>query len=815
MQGTSLTKQERECKLKDEFDKFTYKKGETLRDFYLRFLLLLNDLNIYNVKLEQFQVNTTFLNSLPPEWSKFVTDVKLVCNPSDDPSQHYSTNQPSTPLSLTNPSNDYQSSVHHNIYSPQPSIPQLEYVPTVNQQQPEFSLLDLGLNVPVFKHDDDPIDAINHMISFLTSVVTSRYPITNNQHRNSSNPRQQATFNDGRTVITYNAAYQADDLDAYDSDCDELNTTKVALVENLSYYGSDALAEVHNPDNVYNSMINQDPNLSKRPTKVEVPKELPKASMVNTSLKKLKHHIAGFDMVVKERTMPTSITEGLWGFEHTKACFKDEIIPFVKALKDIFNTFDQYLIDEITEVQNVYHQMEQAVEEHRLESKTFEVKMNQVLNENERLLEQVINKDIVNIVMNSFVNNASFNANSKVIFVKCKGCMLSDNHDLCVPNVINNVNAHPKSKAVKKNSKRKVWKPTGKVFTKTRFTWRPTGQTLTIVGNECPLTRITTTTVVPSRKLITLETDTPKPVITLVYSRKPRKSKTTDHVSKSKVVQIVLWYLDSGCSKHMTGDRSQLTNFVSKFLGTIKFRNDHVAMIIGYGDYQIRNVMILRVYYVDGLRHNLVSVGQFCDSNLEVAFRQHTCLICNLEGVDLLTGSQGNNQYTLSLGDMMASSLICLLSKASKTKLWLWHRCLSYLNFGAINHLARHSLVRGLPKLKFEKNHLCSTCAMGKSKRKPHKPKSVDTNHEKLIFCTWIFVAQSTNNETEFVNQTLRKYYDKVGISHETSIARSPHQNCVVERRNRTLIKASRTMLIYTKAPLFLWEKAVAIACYT
>ncbi|GKD97310.1 retrovirus-related pol polyprotein from transposon TNT 1-94 [Tanacetum coccineum] len=214
--------------------------------------------------------------------------------------------------------------------------------------------------------------------------------------------------------------------------------------------------------------------------------------------------------------------------------------------------------------------------------------------------------------------------------------------------------------------------------------------------------RITTTTEVPLRKLTALENETPKPVVTLVYSRKPRKSKTNVPVSKSKVVQIVLWYLDSGCSKHMTGDRSQLTNFVNKFLGTVKFENDHVAKILGYGDYQIGNVTISRVYYVEGLGHNLFSVGQFCDSNLEVAFH------------------------------MMTSSPICLLSKASKTKSWLWHRRLSHLNFGAINHLARHGLVRGLPKLKFEKDHLCSACAMGKSKKKPHKPKSEDTNQEKL-----------------------------------------------------------------------------------
>ncbi|GJX57501.1 retrovirus-related pol polyprotein from transposon TNT 1-94 [Tanacetum coccineum] len=133
MQGTSLTKQERECKLYDEFDKFTYKKGESLHEYYLRFTLLLNDMNIYKMPLEQFQVNTKFLNILPDEWSKFVTDVNLI--------------------------------------------------------------------VPVFQKGDDPIDAINHMMSFLTAVVTSHYPTTNNQLRNSSNPRQQATLNNVRVTL--------------------------------------------------------------------------------------------------------------------------------------------------------------------------------------------------------------------------------------------------------------------------------------------------------------------------------------------------------------------------------------------------------------------------------------------------------------------------------------------------------------------------------------------------------------------------------------------------------------------------------------
>ncbi|GKB80659.1 hypothetical protein Tco_0947554 [Tanacetum coccineum] len=699
MQGTSLTKQERECKLYDEFDKFAYKKWETLRDFYLRFSLLLNDMNIYNLKLEQFQdLHTTNVDQLHAYFGQHEfheNEVRLMHERNSDPlalSQQYSNVQLSTPLSITYPSNDYQSSDHHNVYSPSSSIPQLEYVPSVNQQ-PKFSQPELGLIVPVFQKGDDLIDAINHMISFLTAVFSGDIflllrvqvePILQEQVEailgnkgllfattakgkaicpNSGTPYKTPPKKRNRDdFLVEGQSIVADDLDAYDSNCEELNTAKVALMANLSHYGSDALAKVHNHDNVNKNMINQavqvmppskqsnvvnhseteitnalilsvieqlktqvanctkinlenksvndtltaelerykeqvkvlnegqnvdfkskdnildshaqsveidhlkqtlsehlkeneslmqivtllknnfkkeesrnidreialekrikqldnivfkrdqsaqtvhmltkpqffydhttkqalgfqnpfylkkaqqlepklyvgdiiektnpivipdseetlmlaeeshfvkqfvpqtelsaeqdfwsqnsvistEPTLSRRPTIVEVPKELPKVSMVNTSLKKLKHHLAGFDMVVKERTTPTAITEGSWGFEHTKACFRDEIIPFVKALKDLFNTFNQYLVDELSEVQNVFHQMEQAVEQHRLESKTFEVKMNQVLNKNERIVEQVINKDIMNIIVNSSMDNTYVNVR------ECKKCL--------------------------------------------------------------------------------------------------------------------------------------------------------------------------------------------------------------------------------------------------------------------------------------------------------------------------------------------------------------------------------------------------------
>ncbi|GJY56364.1 retrovirus-related pol polyprotein from transposon TNT 1-94 [Tanacetum coccineum] len=177
----------------------------------------------------------------------------------------------------------------------------------------------------------------------------------------------------------------------------------------------------------------------------------------------------------------------------------------------------------------------------------------------------------------------------------------------------------------------------------------------------------------------------------------------------------------------MTGDRSRLKNYIKKFIGTVRFGNDHFGAIMGYGDYVI-----------------------------EVAFRKHSCYVRDTDGVELIKGSRGSNLYTISVEDMMKSSPICLLSKASKNKSWLWHRRLNHLNFGTINDLARKDLVRDLTA-----------------------------------------------------------YYERVGIFHQKTVLRTPQQNGVVKRWNRTLIEAARTMLIFSKALMFLWAEAVATACHT
>nr|GEW90079.1 hypothetical protein [Tanacetum cinerariifolium] len=304
---------------------------------------------------------------------------------------------------------------------------------------------------------DDPTDTINHMMSFLIVVVTSQHThqeqvesiLGNRGLLSATTVKQKDTYpgiaeaQTTQNVITYNVAYQADDLDAYDSNCDEINSAKAMPLSEQSNIINQSETKITNDSNIIpysqyvnesqsaaaqnsnfpaqqdalilsvieqlktqNSVNSEEPNVSTRPTQVEVPKELSKVSMVNTSLKNLKHHLASFDVVVKERTTAIAITEGTWGFEHTKACFRDEIILFLKALKDLFNSFDQFLIDELSEVQNVFYQMKQAVKQHHVESKGFQFKMNKVLNEHERLLKQAINKDIVNIVMTYIVDNA-------------------------------------------------------------------------------------------------------------------------------------------------------------------------------------------------------------------------------------------------------------------------------------------------------------------------------------------------------------------------------------------------------------------------
>nr|GEW46978.1 hypothetical protein [Tanacetum cinerariifolium] len=383
----------------------------------------------------------------------------------------------------------------------------------------------------------------------------------------------------------------------------------------------------------------------------------------------------------------------------------------------------------------------------------------------------VITKKDVNSDLNGL--SSTRDVISKVVCPMCKKCLISINHDKCLSNYVIGKNSRGKNQKAKVSVKEIQKK------------YQPKVAKLKKVGTHESLA-------------------TPKPRKSrLILRWSPtgklfnQEGKLVDFSeSKSK------YDCSNGCFKHMTGNLKLLINFVWKFMGTILFENDHVAAILGFGDLQWGNIMITRVYFVEGLGHNLFSVGQFYDLDLEAAFRRNACFVRNLEGVDLLKGDHSTNLYTINLQEMASASPICLLARASSTKSLLWHQRLSHLNFDTINDLTRNDLVAGLPKFKYNKEHLC-----------PSSPEVIIKFLKRItILLQSPVIILRTDNGIEFKNQMLKEYFDTVDISHRMSYVRASQQNGVVERCNRTLVEAARTMLIFSRAPLFLWAEAIATA---
>ncbi|GJW33598.1 hypothetical protein Tco_0053630 [Tanacetum coccineum] len=442
------------------------------------------------------------------------------------------------------------------------------------------------------------------MMSFLLAVVTSRYPTTKNQLRNSSKPKTYTPgvsgSNSGKqrtviylgiaegqatqTVITHNDAYQADDLDSYDFDVipsSDRQSQQAAVQNSNTSAQQDALIL---------SVIEQLKNQSQEKALSYEVKRRELNRYVNTNKDTVKKDIEEIETIKieLEHRMSMLITEN----EHLKQTYKqlyDSIKPTRKGFghyklkNELRKLKGKDLANNVVTKHPVAPEMlkvdVEPIAPKLLNNRTAHSYYLKHTQEQATILREVRVKPSTSASgpqPSGIQRKIRFNRH-QVVLRRINFCMLSDNHDLCVLDFINDVNARAKSKSVKKSSKRKVWKPTGKVFTNIRYTWRPTGRTFTIVGNACPLTRITTTAEVPLRKPTALEIDTPKPVVTLVYSRKTRKSKTN-------VIPL------------------------SKLRCRLNYS------LIG-------NVTISRVYYVEGLGHNLFSVGQFCDSNLEVAFR--------------------------------------------------------------------------------------------------------------------------------------------------------------------------------------------------
>ncbi|GJR45538.1 retrovirus-related pol polyprotein from transposon TNT 1-94 [Tanacetum coccineum] len=350
-------------------------------------------------------------------------------------------------------------------------------------------------------------------------------------------------------------------------------------------------------------------------------------------------------------------------------------------------------------------------------------------------------------------------SNENAVCAECGTCVFNSNHDACVSRYLKDVNARTKKPNVVPNQYQ-----------------NSLGSNLSNVPSSLILLQI---------------------VQSLIQCW---DSGCTKDMERANLV-------DSGCTKHMTGNLKLLCNFVEKFLGTVHFRNDQFALILGYGYPNQGNIMIKRVYYVEGLNQKLFSVGQFCDADLEVAFKKSTCFVRDLQGNNLLTGNHGSNLYTISLQETTLSTLICFMAKASPTQAWLWHRRLSHLNFDYITLLSKKDIVTGLPNLKYVKDQLCSSCKLSKAERSSFKSKVVPSSKGRLNLLHMDLCGLMRDETPEVLEDFLMMI--------QRNLQAQVISNGVVERWNRTLIEAARTMLSASKLLLSFWAEAVATACYT
>ncbi|GJT02846.1 putative ribonuclease H-like domain-containing protein [Tanacetum coccineum] len=336
--------------------------------------------------------------------------------------------------------------------------------------------------------------------------------------------------------------------------------------------------------------------------------------------------------------------------------------------------------------------------------------------------------------------------------------------------------------------------------------------------------------------------------------------------------------IDSGCSRHMTGNMSYLIYYEEIDGGYVAFRrNPKGRKITGKGTIKTSNLDFENVYFVRELKFNLFSVSQMCDKKNSVLFNDTECIVLspNFKLIDesqvLLRVPRKNNMYSVDLKNIVPKGgLTCLFAKATSDESKLWHRRLGHLNFKTMNKLVKGNLVRGLPSKLFENDQTCVACQKGKQHRASCKSKTENSislplhllhmdlfgptfvkSLMKKMYClvvtddysrfTWVFFLATKDetsgilksfitgienlvdhkvkvircdNGTEFKNKEMNQFCEMKGILRQYSVARTPQQNGVAERRNRTLIEAARTMLADSKLPTTFWAEAVNTACY-
>ncbi|CAJ2645214.1 unnamed protein product [Trifolium pratense] len=357
-----------------------------------------------------------------------------------------------------------------------------------------------------------------------------------------------------------------------------------------------------------------------------------------------------------------------------------------------------------------------------------------------------------------------------------------------------------------------------------------------------------------------------------VFKRKSNLKPQRQHRTKPITQRSIMnhsWYLDSGCSRHMTGDKQLFSKLTMKEGGSVGFGGNQKGKIIGTGTVGNSSLSINDVWLVDGLKHNLLSISQFCDNGYVVIFNKESCTVSKQSDNSIIfKGLRKNNVYKVNLSDLNEQKVMCLLTLSEEK--WIWHKRLGHANWRLISKLSKLDLVRGLPKIKYHSNTLCGSCQKGKITKSSFKPKNIVSTSRPLELLhidlfgpvntasingkkyglvivddysrwTWvkflrtkdeaydefsIFCKQIQNEKGytilkvrsdhggEFENEPFENFCEKYGILHEFSSPRTPQQNGVVERKNRTLQEMARTMMHETNVAKFLWAEAVNTACY-
>nr|GEU56115.1 retrovirus-related Pol polyprotein from transposon TNT 1-94 [Tanacetum cinerariifolium] len=793
MKGSDIKIHEKKAKLFNEWERFTSNEGESIESCYHRFLKLMNDLEKNKHFLEKIASNLKFLNNLQLEWSRHTQDPLALMENSNNP------------YAFPAPHQD-QSSFNHNY-----------------MQQP----------MPNHKDITDPTTAINMALTLMAKAFKLNYSTpTNNNQRISSNPRNrqiaQAGMNMGQdrqmqmvgecwesscsecssepkslehwksewvnwcsrewrvghfarncTVRPRrrDAAYlqtqiliaqkeeagiqlQAEEYDlmAAAADLDEIekvnaNCILMANLQQASTSGTQTdkapeqytqllkpIPESHQVPQNDNDVISEkkstvsslleEKKKLKSDFKTREDELLDKQIQLEKRIKELNNILVKTGQSIQTIHMlspkPDSMTiePHNWSssaHQELHKIVKDEIFPIVNQVDARVQNFEIQFLKEATKFVGDFKSLANEADASLAKHKTLELEI-------ERLLKAVCDecKD----------DKISYDKAYKDMQQKIKrlqaqlGDLKGKSKDTsCVSDIRNplsqklermfRINPFKTSKEEKhvpntvsaSNRTKPITISQPPVFTKKDVNSDSNGLSSTGVDNT--------------------KTKSPQPRSNTKHDRVPFASKSSQ--SKNKEAEVEEHHRNLLFSKN----NKRYPDLFVKFMGTVRFENDHVAVILGFGDLQWGNTLITRVYFGEELGHNLFSVGQFCDLDLEVAFRRNACFVRNLEGVDLLKGDRSTNLYTINLHEMASTSPICLMARSSPTKLWLWHQRLSHLNFDTINDLARNDLVSSLPKFKYNKEYLCPS------------------------------------------------------------------------------LEAGRTMLIFSRAPLFLWAEAIATACFT